>query len=98
MGRAGHKREERGPGHLGGERWGIRRRGQRTRRAEGPAAKTAWEWILLALCLWSALWMGAALVLKGNCIEGEVFALDALRCDNSHTLARYSGCQFCDRG
>ena len=68
------------------------------KRAKGPAAKTAWEWILLALCLWSALWMGAALVLKGNCIEGEVFALDALRCDNSHTLARYSGCQFCDRG
>ena len=42
--------------------------------------------------------MGAALVLKGNCVEGEVFAFDALRCANSHALARYSGRQFCDRG
>ena len=42
--------------------------------------------------------MGAALVLKGNCMEGEVFAFDALRCDNSHTLACYLGCQFCDKG
>ena len=31
-------------------------------------------------------------------MEGEVFAFDALRCDNSHALARYSGRQFCDRG
>ena len=54
-----------------------------------------WEWILLALCLWGALQMGAALVLKGNRVEGEVFAFDTLRCDNSHALARYSGCQFC---
>ena len=68
------------------------------RRAEGPTAKTAWEWILLALCLWSALQVGAALVLKGNRLEGEVFAFDALRCDNSHALARYSGRQFCDWG
>ena len=36
-----------------------------------------------------ALQMGAALVLKGNWVEGEVFAFDALRCDNSHALARY---------
>ena len=33
--------------------------------------------------------MGAALVLKGNRVEGEVFAFDALRCDNSHAQARY---------
>ena len=31
------------------------------------------------------------MVLKGNRVEGEVFALDALRCNNSHALARYSG-------
>ena len=37
-------------------------------------------------------------MLKGNCVEGEVFAFDALRCDNSHALACYSGCQFCDKG
>ena len=35
------------------------------------------------------LQMGAALVLKGNWVEGEVFAFDALRCDNSHALACY---------
>ena len=68
------------------------------RRATGPTARPAWEWILLALCLWGALQVGAALVLKGNHVEGEVFAFDALRCNNSHTLARYSGCQFCDKG
>ena len=33
--------------------------------------------------------MGAALVLKGNRVEGEVFTFDELRCDNSHALARY---------
>ena len=54
--------------------------------------------MLLALCLWSALQVGTALVLKGNRVEGEVFAFNALRCDNSHALARYSGRQFCDRG
>ena len=27
--------------------------------------------------------------IKGNRVEGEVFAFDALRCDNSHALARY---------
>ena len=64
----------------------------------GPTAKPAWEWILLVLCLWGALQMGAALVLKGNHVEGEVFAFDALRCDNSHALARYSVPQFCDKG
>ena len=37
-------------------------------------------------------------MLKGNRVEGEVFAFDALRCNNSHALARYSGRQFCDRG
>ena len=37
-------------------------------------------------------------MLKGNRVEGEVFAFDALRCDNSHALARYSGRQFCDKG
>ena len=42
--------------------------------------------------------MGATLVLKGNRVKGEVFAFDALRCDNSHALARYSGRQFCDKG
>ena len=95
---AGCKQEEREPGHRRSERWGGQRRGRRTRGAKGPAAKTAWDWILLALCLWSALQVGAALVLKGNRMEGEVFAFDALRCDNSHALARYSGRQFCDRG
>ena len=37
-------------------------------------------------------------MLKGNRIEGEVFAFDALQCDNSHALARYSGRQFCNKG
>ena len=50
------------------------------------------------LCLWGTLQIGTALVLKGNRVEGEVFAFDALRCDNSHALARYSGWQFCNRG
>ena len=90
--------EEEVAGCQGGEYRGRRRRGRRARRAKEPAAQTAWEWILLALCLWSALRGGAALVLKGNCVEGEVFAFDALRCDNLHALARYSGRQFCDRG
>ena len=49
----------------------------------GPTARPAWEWVLLALCLWGALQVGAALVLKGNRVEGEVFAFDALRCENS---------------
>ena len=35
--------------------------------------------MLLALCLWSALQVGATLVLKGNRVEGEAFAFDALR-------------------
>ena len=82
----------------GGERLCWRNQGQKARRAKGPTAKPAWEWILLALCLWGALQMGTALVLKGNRFEGEVFAFDALRCDNSHALACYSGRQFCDRG
>ena len=90
----GHKQEARRWGHRVGGRRGRRR----TRGATRPAAKTAWEWILLAWCLWSALQVGAALVLKGNRVEGEVFAFDALRCDNSHALAHYSGRQFCDRG
>ena len=38
------------------------------------------------------------MVLKGNRVEGEVFSCDALRCNNSHALARYSGRQFCDKG
>ena len=42
--------------------------------------------------------MGAALVLKGNRVEGEVFFFYALRCDNSHALARYKGRHFCDKG
>ena len=92
------KQEEREPGRRGGECRGRRRRGQRARRAKEPAAKTAWDWILLALCLWSTLRVGTALVLKGNRVEGEVFAFDALQCDNSHALARYSGRQFCDWG
>ena len=37
-------------------------------------------------------------MLKGNRVEGEVFSFDALRCDNSHALACYSGRQFCDKG
>ena len=37
-------------------------------------------------------------MLKGNRVEGEVFAFDALRCDNLHALARYSGRQFCNKG
>ena len=61
----------------------------KARRTEGPTARPAWEWILLALCLWSALQRGTALVLKGNlkgtanwqyttiycCMENVVFAL-----------------------
>ena len=73
--------------------WGGKARG-----ARGPPTKPMWEWILLALCLWGTLQMGTALVLKGNQVEGEVFAFDALRCDSSHALARYSGQQFCDKG
>ena len=65
----GSEQDEKGPGCQGGECRGIRRRGQRTRRAKEHAAKTAWEWILLALCLWSTLRVGAALVLKGNRVE-----------------------------
>ena len=82
VGSAGRKREEEVAGGRGGECRGRRRRGQRTRRAKEPAAKTTWEWILLTLCLWSALRVGAALVLKGNRVKGEVFAFDALWCDN----------------
>ena len=71
-----HKWERREPGHHGIEcRWG-RSRGWKTRRAKGPTTRPPWEWILLALCLWGTLRVGAALVLKGNCIEGEVFAFD----------------------
>ena len=70
----------------------------KTSRAKGPTARPAWEWILLALCLWGNPRVGAALVLKGNRVEGEVFAFDALRCDNSHALACYSGRQFCNKG
>ena len=81
----------------GGERRCRRSQGRKTRRVKGHA-KPAWEWILLALCLWGTLQMGAALVLKGNHMEGEVFAFDTLRCDNSHALAHYSGHQFCDKG
>ena len=70
----------------------------KARRTEGPTARPAWEWILLALCLWSALQARATLVLKGNRVEGEVFAFDVLRCNNSHALACYSGRQFCGKG
>ena len=90
--------ERKEPGRHGGGRQCRRSRRGKARRTEGPAARPAWEWILLALCLWGALQRGTALVLKGNHVEGEVFAFDALRCDNSHALARYSGRQFCDRG
>ena len=58
--RAGHKWEKREPGRRGGERRGGQNRGRRMKRAQGPTAKPAWEWILLALCLWGALQMGAA--------------------------------------
>ena len=81
--------EEKVAGCRRGKCQSRRRWGRRARRAEEPAAQSAWEWILLALCLWSALLAGAALVLKGNRVEGEVFAFDALRCDNSHAQARY---------
>ena len=86
------------PGRHGGGRQCRRSRRGKARRTEGPAARPAWEWILLALCLWGALQRGTALVLKGNHVEGEVFAFNALRCDNSHALARYLGRQFCNRG
>ena len=39
--------------------------------------------------------MGAALGLKGSLVGGEVFAFDALRCDNSHALPRHLGRRFC---
>ena len=38
------------------------------------------------------------MVLKGSRVGGEVFAFDALRCDNSHALARHSGRPFCGEG
>ena len=65
------KQEEREPGRRGGECRGRRRRGQRARRAKEPAAKTAWDWILLALCLWSALRVGTAFVLMGTAWKGR---------------------------
>ena len=37
-------------------------------------------------------------MLKGSREGGEVFAFDALRCDNSHTLGRHSGRRFCGEG
>ena len=93
-----HPWERREPGRRGSARRCGRKRGEKTRRATGPTPRPAWEWILLGLCLWGALRVGATLVLKGNRVEGEVFAFDALRCNNSHTLARFSGRQFCDKG
>ena len=62
---------------------------RRARGAGDAVLHPKWSWILWILCLWGALQMGAALVLKGNRVEGEVFTFDALRCDNSHALARY---------
>ena len=38
------------------------------------------------------------MVLKGSRVGGEVFAFDALRCDNSHALARHLGHPFCGEG
>ena len=73
----------------GGES-GSGRRGEP--RAQPPGLPRGW--ILLALGLWGVLQVGAALVLKGSRVGGEVFAFDALRCDNSHALARHSGRQF----
>ena len=63
----------------GGECLCRQNQGQKTRRAKGPTTKPAWEWILLALCLWGTLQIGTSLVLKGNRVEGEVFAL--MHCD-----------------
>ena len=81
--------ERKEPGRHGGGGCCRRSRRWEARRTEGPAARLAWEWILLALCLWGTLQGGTALVLKGNRVEGEVFAFDAMRCDNSHALACY---------
>ena len=93
-----NRQERSEPGHQGGaRRWG-RTRERKMRRAEGPTARAAWGWILLALGLWGILQVGAALVLKGSRVGGEVFAFDALCCDNSHALARHSGPRFCGRG
>ena len=58
------KREKRERDHRGGERLCRRNHGRKARSAKGPAAKTLWEWILLALCLWGTLQMGTTLVLK----------------------------------
>ena len=37
-------------------------------------------------------------MLKGSREGGEVFAFDALRCDNSHALAHHSGRRGCGEG
>ena len=66
LGGAGCKREARMRGHRVRGHRGRRRQGRRRRDATKPTTKTAWEWILLAWCLWSALQVGAALVLKGT--------------------------------
>ena len=68
-----------------------RARGQKrkVRGARDAIPNPKWSWILWILCLWRALQMGAALVLKGNRVEVEVFFFYALRCDNSHALASY---------
>ena len=73
---------EEGTGSLWGRAPLQAKSGTEDKESKGPDCQAAWEWILLALCLWVALQMGAALVLKGNCVEGEVFAFNALRCDN----------------
>jgi len=54
--------------------------------------------------VWLLCWLwrhsnGAKVKVKGNRVaSGEEFKFEALRCDNSHALARYSSRQFCNMG
>ena len=71
------------------------------KRREPPTKKPPRDWAWLIAALLYGLLLGrhltsTALVLKGARVGGEEYAFDALKCDNSHALARYSGRQFCN--
>ena len=65
------KWEKRERDRRGGERLCRRNHGRKARGAKGPAAKPAWEWNLLALCLWGALQMGPPWCLRGTALRGK---------------------------
>ena len=50
----------------------LRGRKWRARGAGDTVPNPKWSWILWILCLWGAVQMGAALVLKGNQVEGRL--------------------------